>query len=527
MKTLFLLLSLWTAGSSMAGPLKKPLEKPKLVVVLVVDQMRADYLTRFSSRFLPAQGSNKVKKLGGFKYLMSQGAYFPLAEYDVMQSMTCPGHAMILTGAHPIMNGIILNEWYDKLERKAVYCADDEKDGISPRHLKTTTVGDELKNAGYKSRVVGISLKDRSGVMLSGHRADQVLWFDSKENQWITSSYYSPDKSVPSWVRPVNESLKKQIGTEYIWESKEKPTGLSESNEVPFSRKMKIGDRRTTASPYGVDVTMNLAADAVKALKLGKGSDPDILAISLSSHDMMGHAFGANSREMEEMTVSEDKAVAQFINFLQAQGVLKNTLFVFTADHGIAPTVEYAQKARIDAGKIEYLTLFKKLNSYLDSKYGRPKNNQWIAGFMSFNFYFDRATLEEKKLDLAEVETEAKKILLSEPGVWYIVTSSEYRKNIIPPGEIGAQLMRQYNVEISGDLILIPRPFYMEGSENTTTHMTGYTYDRMVPLILAGKGIQPGIYPKRAQILDIAPTLSFILGIIPPATSSGQILDIF
>ncbi len=523
MRILILLLTFAMTPWAVGSPLKKPLQKPKLIVVLVIDQMRADYLSRFESRF---QKPNS-KGPGGFKYLMSEGAYFPMAEYDVLQNITCPGHAMILTGAHPNMNGIVLNDWYDKVARKPVYCAADEKDKISPRNLKTSTVGDELKNAGYKSKVIGIALKDRAAVMLGGHRADHALWFDDKSHQWVTSTYYSADNSVPAWVGKENELLLKQVGTEYVWQSTDKPTGLTEGSEIPFLKKAKIGDSKTLALPYGVDLTMNLATEAVKNLKLGKGNDPDLLAISLSSHDMLGHAFGPNSREMEELTVSEDRSLAKFFSFLQSQSLLKSTLIVLTADHGIAPTNEYAIKAKLDAGKFDYLEIFKKINSHLDKKYGRPKNNQWIASFLALNFYLDRATLAEKKLDLSEVETEIKKVLLEEPGAWYVVTSSEYRKGDLPPGEIGQQLSRQYIVEQSGDLILIPRPFYMESADKATTHVTGFSYDRTVPLAIAGPGIQKGIYPKRAQILDIAPTLSFILGIVPPATSHGQILDIF
>ncbi len=521
---ILIILAIFVGSSiSIAAPLKKSVAKPKLIVVLVVDQLRADFLTRFENRFQ----ASSAKSPGGFKYLMSQGAYFPLAEFDILQSITCPGHAMILTGAHPNMNGIILNDWYDKVARKKVYCASDDKDIVSPRRLKTTTVGDELKNAGYKSKVIGISIKDRAAVMLAGHRADHVLWIDSKTNQWVTSTYYSPDGSVPNWVSKTNEEIKKQEGTEYVWESKEKPSGLSDNNEIPFIRKAKIGDSKTLALPYGVELTMNLATKAVKELKLGKNGDTDILTISLSSHDMLGHGHGPNSREIEEMTVTEDKFLAQFFGFLQNQGLLKNTLVVLTGDHGVAPTNEYAIKAKLEAGKLDYLEIFKKVNSHLDKKYGRPKNNQWIVSNISLNFYFDRETLAEKKIDLSEVEIEVKKVLLEFSGVWFVVTSSEYRKGQLPPGEIGQQFLRQYIIEQSGDIILIPRPFYMETSNNLTTHVTGYSYDRTVPLIFSGPGIQKGIYPKRAKIIDIAPTLSFMLGIIPPATSHGQILEIF
>lgn len=504
-------------------PLKKPLDKPKLILVVVIDQLRADHLTRFQSRFLP---STSKKGVGGFNLLMSQGAYFPQAEYDIIQAMTCPGHAMIMTGAYPIDNGVILNDWYDKVARKEVYCAFDETHKLSPKNLRTTTISDELKNAGYKSQVIGIALKDRSAIMLAGHRADQVYWIEDKSLQWTTSTYYQEGK-IPSWVEKQNQNLSKKIDTEYVWESKAKPTGLSDDSSMPFTRRFKIGAREALASPFGVQISLDLAMEAVKNLKLGKGTATDVLAISLSSHDLLGHAVGPNAREMEEMTVSEDQALAGFFSFLKGQDLLKDTLIVLTSDHGVAPVAEKMREVGINSGKLDYLALFKKLNSHFDKKYGKPKNNIWVSSYLALNFFFDRTTLAEKKIDLSDIEAEAKKVLLDEPGVAHIVTSSEFRNGRWPEGDLGQRLRRQYTLEQSGDFFIIPKPFYYSGGGAATTHVTGYSYDRTVPLILYGRGIQAGIYPEQARVIDIAPTLSFILGIIPPANNSGKILDVF
>jgi predicted AlkP superfamily pyrophosphatase or phosphodiesterase len=502
-----------------APPLKKPLTKPQLLVVIVIDQLRSDYLTRFEKRFLPP---GKY----GFKYLMSEGAYFPHAEYNVLHSMTCSGHAMISTGAHPVMNGIIMNDWFDKNSNKKIYCADDEKYGLSPRNLKTTTFSDELKNAGYKSQVVGISLKDRSAIMLTGHRPDHVYWIDEKNFQWTTSTYYRPDKSVPSWVNSQNETIKKLLGKEAVWESNEKTTGLTENADGPFKKTFKYGDKDSVAYPFGVHVTLDLAMTAVKELKLGKSGSPDVLAVSLSSHDILGHRFGPNAREMEEMIVEEDRALSKFLGFLNKEGLLDKSLIVLTADHGVAPAVEYVKANKLDVEKINYLNLYKNLNAHLDRKFGKPKK-EWIASHLTLNFYFDRSVLSDKKLSLEEVEKEAKKVLSKEPGVWFVFTSSEVPNGLTIPPELSAQALRQYESSKSGDVVIIPVPFFFPDSSKGTTHLTGFNYDRSVPIIFSGKNIRSGIYPQQANVIDIAPTLSFIYGVLPPATSSGKILEIF
>lgn len=502
-------------------PLKKPIPKPPLLVVIVIDQLRADYLTRFEKRFLPEK---KNGTLGGFKYLMAEGAYFPIAEYDVIQSMTCPGHAMISTGSHPVLNGIVLNDWYDKKLKKEIYCAEDSEYGLSPRNLKTTTFSDELKNAGYKSQVVGIAVKDRSAIMLAGHRADHVYWINDK-TQWETSTYYNPTKLLPNWVENQNNEIKKLLGKDSSWISTDKTTGLTEESERPFGKVFRYGDKASIGFPFGVDITMNLANAAIKELKLGKSSSLDVLNISLSSHDILGHEFGPNAREMEEMIVYEDRALSKFFNGLKSQGLLDNTVIVLTSDHGVAPTVEYLKKNKIQAERFNLREMIDDINSYFDKKYGPPKNKRWLASHLTLNFYFDRETLAEKKLNLHDLELEAAEMMLKNSSVLSVLKSTEEGFGLIP--DLRDRALRQWDGNRSGDLVLIPKPFHIPEGKARATHLTGFSYDRSVPLILAGKGIKAGIYPHQANILDLAPTLSFLYGVLPPATSSGKILEIF
>ena len=512
------------ANSAASQPLKKYLQKPKLIVVVVIDQFRADYLSRFESRFAPAQDKAK-KTLGGFKFLMENGAYYPLAEYDVLQSMTCPGHAMIMTGSHPNMNGIPVNEWYDRKAQKMQYCAEDPQFEYSPHNLKTTTFTDELKNTGAKSKVITLALKDRSAIMLGGHRADLALWMDYKSFAWRTSTYYAKD--LPNWTKILNAKVKAIGNAEMTWTSSVKPTGLSEDSPAIFEKKYLPFSKNGLSQNFGIEVALDAAESAVFGENLGHGSATDVLAISLSNHDMLGHGFGPNSRELEELTVFEDQKLSHFFTILQRHmgGSLKDVAIILTADHGIPPTIEYSTKAKIDSGKLDYLELYKAINQRLDKKFGTPKNKEWIAASRYFHFYLNPATLDEKSLSSKQVEDEVKAALEEQHGVFYVATKSDLKAGIYPPGALGDQLKKQYIADKSGDLILLPRPFYMEKDDNLVTHMTGFSYDKTVPLILFGSAFKSGVYAEPAKVIDLAPTLSFLMGIVPPATSEGRVLS--
>ena len=520
-----------------ASPIKLDtfLKKPKLVLVVVIDQFRADYLTRFVPRFMPTKGKTAP---GGFRFLMESGAYFPFAEYDVLQNMTCPGHAMILTGSLPFETRIPANEWYDHKSEKFIYCVDDAESpivgvepskkniGASPRRLRTSTVGDELKNAGYKSRVVTVALKDRSAIMLGGRRADLATWFDQKKRRWISSGYYLPEGKLPEWLEKENQSVaKKTAAGQYTWEVKSPATGLSHGKvEANFKRTFEYTDDKVLSSPYGLDVTTDAAIAALKGLKLGQGKDTDVLALSYSSHDSVGHVWGPNSREMEEMTIAEDRTLNDLFKAVQKEvpGGLKNTLVVLTADHGMAPSVPYAKEARFDAFEVLYDDMLAKMNTELNKIYGPPPAGDWVVGVRYFNFYLNKPAILEKKLKQMDLERIVKDIVLKEGGIIQAFTASDYDARTLPPVTFTTQIMNSYIPGINGEVVAIPAPFSY--FEKHPTHITGYAYDRTVPLILVGDRMKAGVYPKTAKVVDLAPTLSFILGVLPPATNEGRVL---
>jgi predicted AlkP superfamily pyrophosphatase or phosphodiesterase len=498
MKSFILFMFVVSASFSHALNFLKYTKKPKLIVVLVIDQFRADYLSRFQKEFVPATNKNEV---GGFNYLMSKGAYFPAAEYDVLQSMTCPGHAMIATGSHPYYTGISLNDWYDVETRKKTYCAEDAEFGVSPRRLKTSTFGDELKNISEGSKVISVALKDRSSIMLGGHRSDLSLWMDFNDYKWVTSAFYRKD--IPAWAQFENEAIAK--------------AGL-----------LKKGSKesmKNIITPYATEITRSMAEAALKNEKLGKSGKTDILAVSFSAHDMAGHTFGPNAAEMKAMTISEDKEIAKLLNAIKKQlGSLNDVVIALTADHGVAPTVDVSKTNKMEAEQIDYLGMYKKIYARLDDKFGKP-SKEWILAGMSFNFYLNPDALKERKVTAEQVETEVKDVVKDAPGIFQVATQSEIAKGIVPIGETGMQTARQFIPGENGNIILIPKPYHISKAEALANHVTGYAYDRTVPLIIMGPNIKAGVYSSQAKVIDLAPTLSFINGALPPATTTGRILN--
>ncbi len=350
-------------------------ERPKLILTIVIDQFRGDYLTRFNSRFLPAVKSDGT--VGGFNYLMTRGAYFPYGEFEMLQDMTGPGHATILTGSYPYQAGIPLNNWYDKATGEGVYCTEDpgvavigrnpedKHFGTSPKNLIATTVGDEFKNAGLPSKVVSISLKDRAAILMGGHRADVVMWFDTKATQWVSSKYYFPSGRLPNWIDVLNGEILGRTGKVVEWNVTGKPTGLSTDNNLlrdeaihlgkfgkSFPHRVELGTKRSLGTPVGLDITNAAVEKAIDEYHLGKGKGTDLLAVSYSSHDYLGHAFGPNSLEMEEMTVAEDRSLSRILNYIKRKvpGGLAGVVVVLTGDHGIPPNPDSSQIERNRCG---------------------------------------------------------------------------------------------------------------------------------------------------------------------------------
>jgi predicted AlkP superfamily pyrophosphatase or phosphodiesterase len=510
---LFLILGgLCLAQGASALELKNWEQRPKLVVVLVIDQFRADYLTQYEKEFLPA---HEGSKLGGFRYLMQDGAYFPFAEYPTFQCMTCSGHAMLLTGAPPAANGIPMNEWFDREAKKIIYCAEDEKGELTPMRLKTSTVGDELKLVHPKSKTVSLALKDRAAMMLAGHSGDIVVWFDRPSLSWKTSPYY---RELPKYVEDYNKQMLKEKGKPEVFTA----AGITFKSELMSKDSFSYG--------YGTRLTLQLAKEFLQKEDLGHHADPDLLTISLSNHDFLGHVFGFNSTQMHYLTVDEDRQISEFINSVKSHMKgLDDVVFVLSADHGIAPAVDKAVNLGLAAGKIDLEKLQSRMQKDLAASFGEvsKKTRLWVYGQKYFHYYVNPEALKEKKISMAEALRVMKKSAASTPGVLFSFGRDDYDKGVWPAGLIGEQLKSQYNPALSGDLVVIPAPFFMDVDDNHVTHITGYSYDRQVPLIITGRNVVAGVYSDFASVLDLAPTLSFMLGTVAPASSQGHVLPIF
>jgi predicted AlkP superfamily pyrophosphatase or phosphodiesterase len=475
-----------------------PAGRPKLVVVVAIDQFRADYLSRFGSKF----------SANGFRRLLQNGSYYPYGEYDILQSMTGPGHATILSGSYPYQMGIPLNDWYDQKSHALHYCVEDEQFktvgapakqhvGTSPNQFIGTTIGDELKNAGLKTRNISLALKDRAAILMGGHRADLAFWFDGESKRWVSSQYYLKTGELPKWIDELNDKKLAQCD-------------LSE--------------------PCGIDLTAQAFLAAVKNEKLGaSGRDVDLISVSFSSHDYAGHKFGPNAPELEIMTLAEDRALATMTDALakSVPGGLKNVLFVLTGDHGVAPSPEYLQETGIPTGQIDESALITEMTAALNQDCGQKNqtsSGKWIEFVEDFNFFLNEQKVRASSCDLPTVENKIKQVLLKTTGFSYVLTQDEYEHRKLPPAMLGRQTEKTYFPGRSGHVIAIVRPFYINRSKNHANHMTGYSYDRTVPLLFSGYGIKAGLHADHAEIIDIAPTLAFILGIIPPALSEGHVL---
>ncbi len=490
---------------------------PRLAVMIVVDQFRADYLSRFRDQLGP----------DGLRRFVEGGAYFPLGEYQMMQCMTGPGHSVILTGAWPARTGIPLNDWYDGAAGERVYCAQDpdtrlvgtkggRHSGSSPRNLWVPTLGDSLKNAGLPSKVVSVSHKDRAAILLGGLRPDAAVWFDSRRLRWVTSRRYRPDGALPPWMQALNRDLAARKGQAYTWQEGA-TAGLSEDAAAGFTARWTLGtDRDAIDSPLGVDLLVDAALAAAKAHDLGQDDTPDLLAVSVSVFDYVGHEFGPNHRRLEAMTLAVDRAIARLMTALEAQVPGGRVVFGLTGDHGVGPTVAYSARNGLPASRHDEDDRAKALEAHLRATLGAPPaGTPWVRWVKKLNWYL---------ADDPRARAEAATWLRQQPDVALAFTRDDVAAGRLPPEPWRTRILNQYVPGRSGDVIALSRPFHLPGS-SPANHVTGYSYDRYVPIAFTGAGIQPGTHPTPAAVVDIAPTLAFLLGVLPPAGAEGRVLS--
>ena len=510
---------------------------PKLVVGIVVDQMRYDYLTRFYDQF----GED------GFKRMVEQGFNCKNNHFNYAPTSTGPGHTSVYTGATPSVHGIIGNNWYDKELGADVYCASDDSftsvgttsdaGQMSPHRMNVTTVTDELRlHTQMRGKTIAIALKDRGAVLPGGHTANAAYWFHgADEGKWITSSYYMDQ--LPKWVTDFNssgkvQSYKKAWNTlKNIAEYKESGTdenayeGLFEGetrSTFPHSTTSLLDRTKDydiiKSTPYGNSLTADFALTALEAEDLGKDENTDFLAISFSSTDYVGHMFGVNSKEVEDTYVRLDEDLARLFKALDKQvGEGEYTVFL-TADHGASEVSAYLKDQKIPAGYIDNATFKSKLSEFLKFTYG---TEDIIRDYSNYQLFLDHKIIKNLDMELEDVEEEIAREFLGYDFVDRVYTGYQMWNNEYTVG-IPHILQNGYNQKRSGDVLIVAKPGFINYSITGSTHGSPQIYDTHAPLLFYGKGIKKGATVSRTEIPDIAPTISALLGISFPSGTSGR-----
>ena len=519
-------------------------QAPKLIVGIVVDQMRYDYLTRYWDRLSP----------DGFRRLVNQGFYCRNTRYNYLPTDTGPGHASIYSGTTPAWHGIVGNNWLDRTRNIDTYCASDTNVStvgsisisglMSPRNLKTTTITDELRMAtNMQGKVVGLSLKDRGAIFPAGHTPNGAYWLDALTGRWITSTWYMD--SLPGWVKAFND---KKLANQYLsgkWETLyplntytaswgddspyEKPFPTEKSCVFPHhldsihaflsrnaSTKAEAFDL-IKSTPYGNTLLAEFAKAAIAGEGLGQDNITDFLAVSFSGTDYIGHQTSPRSVETEDMYLRLDQDLASLLQNLDNQVGKGNYLVFLTADHGGGNQSAWLKSINMPGGNFNREEV-KKLKEHLKTKYGE---GEWCWYYRFGNIYLNRPLIASKGLSLAQVQQDVAEFMLrNTDAYWDYVTGTQLETEEFTRG-VKAMAQMGYNRHNAPDVYLISRSGWLDYSTQGTDHSTGYTYDTHVPLIWYGWQIKPGETDQPYQITDIAATLSALLRISYPSACVG------
>ena len=529
-KKLYILLFISVGLFSFSQTVKKsPATKPKLVVGIVVDQMRNDYIYRYWDRY----GN------GGFKKLVNNGFYLRNAHYNYVPTITGPGHASIFTGTTPRVHGIIANDWYDKVNDKELYCVKDENvkpigtdvksRKRSPVHLLSTTIGDELKvNSNGKSKVFGIALKDRSAIFPAGHAANAAFWYDDSTGYFISSSWYVNE--LPTWL---NEFNAKQVPNTYLkkgWNTL-KPIDTYTNSMADNNKYEKAPNKKDTPTfpyeysnylkpgmygmlketPYGNTITKDMAIACLKNEKLGKDEFTDLLTISFSSPDIIGHEYGPRSVEIEDVYLRLDLELEELIKTLDAEVGANNYVLFLTADHGAAEVPNYLKDNKIPADYFDEKELEKQLRQYFLKTFNDEKI---LIGCFNQQVFLDEDRLD--KINKQYVEQKLCDFLVTLDPIAEAYPSMVLKNGSFDGRDAKALMQNGYNHQRSGNVAYGLKPGWMDHEKTGTTHGASYSYDTHVPIIFYGHGIEKGSSLNYYKITQIAPTISDLIKVNYP-----------
>nr|WP_308240605.1 alkaline phosphatase PafA [Prevotella sp.] len=511
------------------------IERPKLVVGIVVDQMRWDYLYRYQKRYTD----------GGFKRLLGEGFSCENTMIPYVPSVTAIGHTCIYTGSVPSIHGIAGNNFVK--DGKKVYCTDDDSVKpvgttsvaalMSPRNLWVSTIGDEMKIASNgRAKVVGVALKDRASILPAGHNPNGAFWFDDQTGCFITSSYYMDH--LPKWVEAFNDKrlpeqylsqkwntlYPKNTYTESTTDENEYENGIREGvkatlplNLPELYKKYGYGIIRNT--PFGNSLTLDMAKAAIDGEQLGADDETDLLTVSCSSTDYIGHQVGTHAIETEDTYLRLDKAIADFLAYLDSKVGKGNYLVFLSADHGAMNNAAFLQDRRIPAGSWDASATAKKLNHVLAKEY--PEAGDIVKTVMNYQVFFNRDVIKSKQLDFDNIKQTVVNVLKEDPSVQYACDMAKASTESIPE-EVKSRIINGYNRERSGDVVIILKPnFYAHGMKGTD-HGAWNSYDTHIPLVFMGWGIKHGATTKQTFMTDIAPTIAAMLHVQAPNGCVGK-----
>jgi predicted AlkP superfamily pyrophosphatase or phosphodiesterase len=497
-----------------------PFETPKLVVGIVVDQMRNDYLIRYYDDYGP----------NGFKRMINQGYYYSNLHYNYMPTYTGPGHASIYTGTTPSIHGIVGNYWFNNQTQTGVYCTSDtsvrtvgeDEQGMSPHRLISTTITDELKLMyNMRSKVIGVSIKDRGAILPVGHFGDAAYWY-TKRGNFISSTHYM--EGLPAWVKAFNE---KRYAKDYIrdgWTLLKPAKDYDESlpDDNPYESRLGgadpvfphdlttwlkmdgLGAIRTT--PFGNDLVTRFVKQAVKKERLGKDDITDFLAVSYSSPDYVGHAMGPRAMEIQDVYLRLDQSIAELLSYLDEEVGEGNYLVFLTADHGAAEVPAYLADNKYEVEAIDLNKLSNQLKQYSIVTFG----TNLVKNFSNLNVSLNHELIEEKQLDLELIINSFCKLLNRSEWVKRCYT----REQILGGNTVDhyqSMIQRGYDPKQNGDIVVLLQPGYIDYSKTGTTHGSPYSYDTHVPLLWYGWNIPKGRNADKKSITQIAPTISQLI----------------
>lgn len=509
---------------------------PRLVLMLAIDQMRFEYLTRLAPLYK-----------GGLKTLLDRGAVYTNAFYRHAATETGPGHSVLLSGRHPSHSGIVANDWWDPFLKKSINVVDDplhrslggEGRSASPINFLGFTLGDVLKQRSPQSRVVGVSLKDRSAILMGGRLADAAYWYETAGGRFVTSTYYM--SSAPPWLSAWNG---RRLADQYhgkLWTRLLSDLAIYENyagadaidgewdrKDTMFPHAIRgnppdrayYDDLRRT--PFGDELTLSVALEAMKAHQLGADEHPDIFAIGFSSTDVIGHTYGATSQEVMDQLLRLDLLLQQLFTEIDRTVGFANTIVVLSADHGSLPLVETLQARGVEARRASPKILESAVQKALAQRFPDAKG---LIAYFSTDIYFDEDVLRQHHLDREAVERTAIDALLSTGLIEKVYTQNDLMRRDDPADPYFALFRNSFYQPRSPHLsVLVKKHIYMSSAVGGTGHGTAHDYDRHVPVVFLGTGIKAGRFDAQAGPEDIAPTLAHLLKLSYPIERDSRVL---